>query len=229
MVVHADGVATRARTADQTPPTRRAYRSPRRTQQAQATRAAVIAAATRLFTTRGWAATGVRDIARAAGVATETIYTHFASKSDLLQQAIDVAVVGDDAPVPVADRPEFAALGRGSRADRLAAAARLVTTINQRTSGFAKVLREAAPTDETIAASLRATRERQRRDVEAGTALTIGRPPTAAERDAIWALTSAEVYLLLVEESGWRAEQYQAWLATTLDAVVPRATRGSKR
>ncbi|NLV55713.1 MAG: helix-turn-helix transcriptional regulator, partial [Acidimicrobiales bacterium] len=49
---------------------RRTYRSPRREQQARETREALLTAATTLFTTRGWAATGMRDIAREAGVAT---------------------------------------------------------------------------------------------------------------------------------------------------------------
>lgn len=203
--------------------TRRSYRSPRREQQAAQTREALVDAATRLFLAHGWAGTAMRDIASEAGVATETIYTHFASKADLLQAAIDVAVVGDDAPVAVADRPEFAALGQGSRAERLAAAARVTSGINQRTAGFARVLREAAPTDETIAASLTATKARQHADVASGATLVLGRAPTTTEVDAIWALISVEVYFLLVEDSGWSIEQYEAWLAATLDAVVPKA------
>ena len=200
---------------------RRTYRSPRREQQARETREALLTAATTLFTTRGWAATGMRDIAREAGVATETIYTHFASKADLLQRAIDVAVVGDDQPVAVAERPEFAALGSGDRADRIAAAVRMVVDIQVRTAAFARVLREAAPTDETIAATLHATRERQRRDVDAGAALVMGRPPDATVRDGLWALLSPEVYLLLVEESDWSVERYAAWLAALVDATIP--------
>lgn len=200
---------------------RRRYRSPLREQRAEQTRAALVDAATRLFTTRGWLATGMRDIAREAGVATETLYAHFSSKVGLLQRVMDIAVVGDEAAVPLADRPEFATLGRGARAERIAAAARLVTGVNVRTAGFAKVLREAAPADDAIAASLEATRERQRRDVAAGLELVIGRPPTAPERDGVWALASPEVYLLLVEASGWSAEQYEAWVAETLDSVIP--------
>jgi AcrR family transcriptional regulator len=200
---------------------RRRYRSAYREQQAQQTRAALLEAATRLFTTRGWAATGMRDIAREAGVATETVYAHFGSKTGLLQKVIDIAVVGDEAAVPLADRSQFAALGQGSRADRIAAAAKLVTEVNTRTAGFAKVIRQAAPTDEEMAETLEATRERQRRDVAAGLALLIGRTPTAAERDGIWALMSHEVYLLLVESSGWSPEQYEAWMAETLESVVP--------
>jgi AcrR family transcriptional regulator len=200
---------------------RRRYRSPLREQQAHQTRAALLAAATRLFTSRGWAATGMRDIAREAGVATETLYAHFSSKAGLLQRVIDIAVVGDEAAVPLADRPEFAALGQGSRAERIAAAARLVAAVNVRTAGFAKVLREAAPTDEAMAEVLEATRERQRRDVAVGVELVIGRRPSVAERDGVWALLSPEVYLLLGDTSGWSQEQYEAWLAETLDSVIP--------
>jgi len=165
----------------------------------------------------------MRDIAAEAGVATETIYTHFASKADLLRQAADVAVVGDDAQVPLAERPEFAAMGQGERTQRVAAAARVVVGVNERTAGFAKVLREAAPTDETIAEALRATKQRQRRDVSTGAALVLGRRPSDAERDGLWALVSVEVYLLLVEESGWSARQYEDWLTVMLDASIPPA------
>ena len=45
---------------------RRAYRSPRRQQQAAETRAVVLAAADTLFATKGWSATGMRDVAREA-------------------------------------------------------------------------------------------------------------------------------------------------------------------
>lgn len=199
----------------------RRYRSPRRAQQAEQTRTEIITAATRLFTANGWAATGMRDVAREAGVATETVYAHFSSKTGLFQSAMDVAVVGDDAPVALAERPEFAAIAKGSRADRIAAAAMLLTEVNQRTSGFAKVLREAAKTDHVIAEMLRAARERIRADIAAGAAAVMGRRPTRLERDGLWALLSIEVYLLLVEESGWSIKQYRAWVAEMLEREIP--------
>jgi AcrR family transcriptional regulator len=199
----------------------RRYRSPRREQQAAQTRTEIIGAATRLFTTKGWAATGMRDVARVAGVATETVYSHFSSKTDLFRRASDVAVVGDDTPVSLGQRPEFAALGQGSRAERIAAAATLLTEVNQRTCGFAKVLREAAPTDPVIAEMLHAARERIRVDIAAGAAAVMGRKPTRVERDGLWALLSVEVYLLLVEESGWSMKQYRTWIAETLEREIP--------
>ena len=202
---------------------RRSYTSPLRVQRAEQTRAAVVASATRLFTENGWAATGMRDIARDAGVAIETLYTHFSSKPALLKTVIDIAVVGDDAPLAVADRPEFAAIGRGSRRARITAAARVTTSIHRRTAAFARLLREAAPTDESMAESLRSTRDRQRLDVEAGAQLIMGRTPTAAERDGFWAVLSPEVFMLLVDESGWSPEQYEAWVIDTLERVIPRS------
>lgn len=181
----------------------------------------MVEAAARLFTANGWAGTGMRDVAREAGVATETVYAHFSSKVGLFQRAMDVAVVGDDAPLALAERPEFAALGQGSRAERIAAAAALVAEVNQRTAGFAKALREAAPTDAVIAEMLKATRERIRLDIAAGAQAVMGRKPTRRERDGLWALLSVEVYLLLVEESGWSITAYRSWLAEVLEREIP--------
>ena len=70
---------------------------------------------------------------------------------------------------------------------------------------------------------LRAARERQREDVAGAIALIMGRAPTIAERDGVWALTSPEVYLLLVEDSGWSADQYETWMADTLERIIPRS------
>jgi len=106
--------------------TRRSYHSPRRVLQAAQTRADVLRAATELFSERGWAATGVRDIARAAGVSVKTVHANFRTKGELLTAAIDVAVVGDEEPVPLDQRPEFIALGLGTRQDRTRACAPLL-------------------------------------------------------------------------------------------------------
>jgi AcrR family transcriptional regulator len=200
---------------------RRRYHSPLRQQRARQTREAVLAAATELFTTQGWAATGMRDIARAAGTATETLYAHFPSKTALLQTVIDIAVVGDEAPSPLAERPEFTALADGTRAERFAAAGRLVTAVNQRTAGFAKLIREAATGDEAMADLLEATRQRQWLDVRAAVRLLAGRDAPVRLLDGVWAVVSIEVYLLLVEVRGWSPEEYAAWLAETLAVLVP--------
>jgi hypothetical protein len=53
--------------------------------------------------------------------------------------------------------------------------------------------------------------------------LIVERPPTPLERDGVWAIAGPEVYLLVVEESGWTPEQYEAWVAQTLQRVIPRS------
>jgi hypothetical protein len=70
---------------------------------------------------------------------------------------------------------------------------------------------------------LEATRERQRQDVAAAFELVVGRPPTTLERDGVWAIVSPEVWFLLVDGSGWTVAQYEAWVAATLDGVLPRS------
>ena len=165
----------------------------------------------------------MRDVAATAGVALETVYSHFSSKRGLLRAVADAAVVGDDASEPLAARAEFLAMGVGRRPRRVRAAAELLTAVHARTAAIAKLLRQAAAADGEIAEMLHSTRERQRTDVARALELIVGRAPTRFERDGVWAITSPEVYLLLVEESGWTLQQYEAWVADALERVVPRS------
>ena len=86
-------------------PVRRRYESPLRQRQAEATRLAIIEAATRLFVDRGFVSTSVDLIAETAGVSRATVFTAVGGKAVLLKTAYDVALVGDDEPVPMPQRP----------------------------------------------------------------------------------------------------------------------------
>ena len=200
----------------------RPYRSELREKQAAATRRAVVDSARGLFVANGWAATGMREVAAAAGVAVETVYSHFSSKRGLLQAVLDIAVVGDDTPVALAERDDFLALGKGRRRARIRAFARGLTAIQVRTASVNVLLRQAAPADEEVAEMLRSTRERQRIDVASAFELLIGRAPSRTECDGVWAVVSPEVYLLLVEDSGWTPEEYEAWIVELMERVIPR-------
>jgi AcrR family transcriptional regulator len=212
-------------TANEAASSRRKYRSPLREQQAGQTRASVITAATQLFGEKGWAATGMRDVAGAAGVAIETVYANFRSKSELLTACIDLAVVADDQPVPLADRPTFAALGHGSRAQRAQAAARLLTDIHQRTAGMILALREAAAADPELGHWRHAAEGRRRADVEQAASLIAGRPVTRVECDGLWAVMAVEVYELLTGLRGWTPQQYELWLAGVINQLLPGRSR----
>ncbi|MGE0000418.1 MAG: helix-turn-helix domain-containing protein, partial [Ilumatobacteraceae bacterium] len=67
---------------------RRRYDSPLRAKRALETRAGLLDAATALFVSQGWARTGMRDVAQLAGVAVETVYSHFPSKRALLDAVV---------------------------------------------------------------------------------------------------------------------------------------------
>jgi AcrR family transcriptional regulator len=57
-----------------------------------------------VFLERGFAGSTMRVIASHAGVSVPTVELLFGTKGRLLKAAIDVAIVGDDEPVPVLDR-----------------------------------------------------------------------------------------------------------------------------
>lgn len=202
---------------------KRGYRSELRGQQAEQTRRSVVAAAHELFLAKGFAGTGMREVAAAAGVALETVYSHFSSKQGLLRGVMDAAVVGDDAPQRLAQRTEFRAMGEGPRRKRIRAAAGVARAIHHRTAPIAKLLRDGARVDDGIAEMLRETLERQRLDTATAFELVVGRPPTSMERDGVWAVVGPDVYLLLVEGSGWTAEQYEQWMEITLERLLPRS------
>ena len=185
--------------------------------QAQQTRGAVLAACRALFSERGWAATGVRDIAGAAGVSVETVYATLGGKVALLTAALDGAVAGDDDPIPLSERPVFLAMADGEFDARVRAAAALITDIHVRTIGLQRALREGAGGEPALA-ELLATQEANRRvSTGQGMALVLRRPIPERELDLFWAQTSPEVYDALVNRSGWSTEEYATWVASLLE------------
>ena len=70
-----------------------------------ATEARLVDAATRLFVRNGYVATTLTAVAEEAGVAPRTVYLRFGTKVALFARVMDVAVVGDTAPVDLEHRP----------------------------------------------------------------------------------------------------------------------------
>src|SRR5260370_32162154 len=119
------------------PEVKRPYQSSLRGAQAEATREDVIAAAARLFAEKGYAATSIEEIAAAAGVSRTTVFTSVGGKAKLLKTALDVAIVGDDEPISLPDRPRSKAI-RAEPDPRkyLALYAELVTEMDGRLAGI---------------------------------------------------------------------------------------------
>lgn len=197
----------------------RRYHSPRRERQAQQTRAAILAEATELFCERGWAGTTVEEVARRSETALRTVYTGFGSKVGLLTAAIDAAIVGDDLPVPLAERPAYRALSTGRRADRVTAAAVLITD-SQRAAPLLRALRQAALDNPELGEQWRGYETRRRDELRHGLGLVFDRDLTPADLDAVWALTSTEVYDKLTGERGWTQDQYRTWITHALPRIV---------
>src|ERR671917_1912472 len=89
--------------AERVKPKRR-YHSPRRQEQAAATRRAILEAAQRLFERQGYAATSMAAIAAEAGVALKTVYVAFETKSGVLRALWNLLLRGDEGEAPVAER-----------------------------------------------------------------------------------------------------------------------------
>src|SRR4051794_21129410 len=67
----------------------------------------ICAAASRLFAAKGYLATSIDQIAAEAGVARPTVFSAVGPKPAILKAVLDQAMAGDDAAVPVAERPWF--------------------------------------------------------------------------------------------------------------------------
>ena len=75
---------------------KRRYDSPRRREQAAATRREILDAAQRLFEQQGYAATTMAAIAAEAGVALKTVYVAFETKSGVLRALWHLLLRGDE-------------------------------------------------------------------------------------------------------------------------------------
>ena len=89
---------------------KRSYDASGRREQARARRRTVVLAARELFERDGFRVTTVAAIAAHAKVSAESIYKGFGSKAALAKAVFDVALAGDDDPVPVAERPALLAI-----------------------------------------------------------------------------------------------------------------------
>ncbi|MGW0877103.1 TetR family transcriptional regulator [Streptomyces sp. NPDC002755] len=70
----------------------RSYRSPRREVGAAETRAAILAAAQELFLSRGYSCVTVAQVAAAAQVAVQTVYSSTGGKADILRELLTPAI-----------------------------------------------------------------------------------------------------------------------------------------
>ena len=222
---------------------KRPYRSTLRGAQAQATRGAVIAAAARLFSEKGYAATSIEEIAEAAGVSRATVFASVGGKATLLKTTLDVAIVGDDEPVSLPERPRSKAIRAESDPRKyLGLYAELVTEIDGRLAAIHEVVRGAAGVDPDARALWESHLAQHRQgaanvigDLISKGGIRPGLDPESAA-DIVW-LLGPGAYHMLVHRRGWSPERFQAWLTETfISQLLPtepvrsgRAARGTVR
>lgn len=215
---------------------KRAYDPRRRRERAEvertATKTRVVEAAARLFVEQGYTKTTMGDIARAAGVAVQSVYNAADGKADLLHLVVDRAVAGDGRPVLVHDRPVAAAIAaEPDPAQQIRMIADTICEIQERSAPIQVAYREAAAVDPTIAASVNAAHMRRLESFNAFIQMVpADRLRHSPERSAqtMWVIGSSEVFQLMRNTLGWDAPEFRAWLGQTLvDQLltddVPRA------
>jgi AcrR family transcriptional regulator len=206
---------------------KRPYRSARRREQAMDTRLRIIRAARDLFVSHGYGRTTIAEVARAAGVAVETVYAAFHNKPTLLRQVWYATFRGDEQDIRLLDRPEIrAVLAEPDLATRFQAHAVVLTPVFRRITPLLRALQGAA-TSEPAAAAMLAEFDERRLDAAghyARAAAATGQLAVSAEecRDLLAATMDGALWHRLVEERGWSDDRYAQLLATIWVAVLVR-------
>jgi AcrR family transcriptional regulator len=210
-------------------PVKRNYASTLRAEQARATRRAIVDAAAQLFVERGYGETTIDAIAQAAGVSRKTVFTSVGGKVEALKLARDWAIVGDDEPVPMLERPQVtrakaepdARVILRQYAAMLSASAsrvgRLQVVIDEAT-GADPAVRELA--DEGRRQRLTGMRDMAREIARRG-ALRDGLTVERAA-DLLCLSNDGRAYVWLVQERGWTRARFEQWLGDTLIAQLIR-------
>ncbi len=204
-------------------PVKRNYSSQLRAAHAQQTRRAIVLAATDLFVRQGFGRTTVDEIAAAAGVSRKTVFASAGGKVDILKLAIDWAIVGDDEPVALAQRPVIQQALEQTDPDVIIAAwASLVCQISKRLAGLAWALVSAAGTDPQAQALLddwHAQRLAGARSFVNHLAEHGGLRKGLNTNDAVdiaWIHNDPILFHRLVQQRGWSMKRYEAWLRRTM-------------
>jgi AcrR family transcriptional regulator len=193
---------------------------PTRRERAAQTRERMLEAATQVFVERGYAGARMADIAEHGGVAIQTLYYTFSTKSDLLRACVARAVLGPDG-VPPPEQPFWAEMvDASSGREALAAFARGNVSILARAAEIDEV--QKAAIHEPEAAELAAHSEGLRRETQGDAVARLAERfglraglDNKAATDLFVVLCGTEVYLGL-KRSGWADEQYVEWLTDTL-------------
>ncbi|HEY2822722.1 MAG TPA: helix-turn-helix domain-containing protein [Candidatus Acidoferrum sp.] len=198
---------------------KRTYDSSARREAAQATRQSILDAARDVFLEKGYAAATMPAIARAAGIALDTVYATVGKKASVFRLLVEMAISGSDRAIPPEERDYVRSIrAEPDPAQKLRIYAGALRSIQSRLAPLFRVLQGAAPLDPELDAlwqSISHRRAENMRLLAKDLAATGGLRPglsIAKAADIIWSMNSPEFYLLLVEQRGWTAKDFEEWL-----------------
>ncbi len=201
---------------------RRTYDNSRRQADAEARQRRIVTAATDLFVEKGFAATSIDQIAKAAGVSPQTVYAAFGSKAGVLAKAIDVAVLGDYGPEPLIDRmPPLPHLSSEPQRMFFVAAAHFARELHERVAPFIQVMLQAGLDDLRMRLTHAIRADCVSWVEQLGPAL---RPSLTKDEAADILVTIMAPYLfsLFTVDLGRSPDQYEKWLADALARMLLR-------
>lgn len=196
---------------------KRVYHSPMRERQAGETRHRMLTAARELFQRQGYAGTTLEAVAEVAGVSSKTVAAAFGSKRGILAEMLDPSGFGS--------LHQGALAGLRAENDptrRVVLAAELTRRVFEASSAEFALLRGAGAIAPELAEVAQQIEQRRWHQVERlvsflheRSALRADLSPAVATDEA-WALTSFDLYWMLVCQRGWSPQEYEAWLAGML-------------
>ena len=196
---------------------KRPYHSQVRQRQAEETRRRILAAAGELFASRGYAVTTLKAVAEVAEVSSKTIAAVFGSKRALLAKVINPEAFSTPVKLLI---EELRTTEDPSR--RLSLVAQITRQAYEPLASSLELLRTAgavAPELADLAQQVEARRrQNQARLIASLHEQGVLRSGLSFEEatDVLWALTSYDVYRMLVVEQSWEPERYETWLAQLL-------------
>ena len=192
----------------------RPYVSPKRRQQADATRRRILTAAEHLFAESGYAAVTMETVAQQADVALATVYLHFPGRSAMVGALAEEITAAPDLSVElVTQHPD--------PVEYLRVGARIMRQLNERAWLIADILRSQRGGDPEVA-RLWALWQQRHLDAMRRSMTTLDQQnglrrglSVEAAADELYAIAGTEVYRALVLERGWPPDKYELWLFET--------------
>ena len=208
--------------------TPRRYSSDQRDAAARQTRARILDAAEHELLRFGYHAMTIASLARAAEVSPQTIYNSVGGKAAVVKALYDVRLAGDDAPVPMGQRPELlGVLDQPDAAATLRAYVALGRDLYSRVGPILGALLADGPGADTELKVFVNTIESERRSGNTSIVVHLDRrfglPSELSVDEAVdilWVASSFDIADRLVRRCGWSLDAYEHWVAEVVISTL---------